>query len=102
MAALPTLTVNYGLRFDVIDGITQENQLSPRINVVWQPDDMRPLHAGYARYFTPPPLAQVNNGAIAATLRHHRGARRSRPTTRCSAERSDYFDAGVGCRPTAT
>ena len=34
---VPTVTVNFGLRFDAINGATQENQLSPRINVVWQP-----------------------------------------------------------------
>jgi outer membrane receptor protein involved in Fe transport len=94
-----SLTVNYGLRFDVTDGITQENQLSPRINVVWQPDDMWTLHAGYARYFTPPPLAQVNNGAIAATL----GTTAAPALTTndpVRAERSNYFDAGVEFRPT--
>ena len=36
---LPTVTVNYGLRFDAINGIVTENQVSPRINVVWQPND---------------------------------------------------------------
>ena len=46
----------------------QENQLSPRINVVWQPNDVLTAQLGYARYFTPPPLAQMNNGAIASTL----------------------------------
>ena len=34
---LPTLTVNFGLRFDAITGTISENQLSPRINVVWEP-----------------------------------------------------------------
>jgi outer membrane receptor protein involved in Fe transport len=94
-----SLTVNYGLRFDAVDGITQENQLSPRVNVVWQPDDQWTLHAGYARYFTPPPLAQVNNGAIAAT-----SGTTAAPTVTTNdpvrAERADYFDAGVEVRPT--
>ena len=35
---VPTVTVNFGLRFDAINGATQENQFSPRINVVWQPN----------------------------------------------------------------
>src|SRR6185295_11242308 len=34
---LPTLTVNAGLRFDAITGTVSENQLSPRVNVVWEP-----------------------------------------------------------------
>ena len=94
-----SLTVNYGLRFDVTDGITQENQLSPRVNVVWQPDDMWTLHAGYARYFTPPPLAQVNNGAIAATL-GTTAAPALTTNDAVRAERANYFDAGVEMRPT--
>jgi outer membrane receptor protein involved in Fe transport len=96
-----SLTVNYGLRFDAVSGITQENQLSPRINVVWQPGDMWTLHAGYARYFTPPPLAQVNNGAIAATA-GTTAAPAITTNDAVRAERSNYFDAGVEVRPTDT
>jgi outer membrane receptor protein involved in Fe transport len=95
---LDTVTINYGLRFDAVSGITQENQLSPRLNVVWEPTDTLTLHAGYARYFTPPPLAQVNNGAIAATL----GTTAAPALTTndpVRAERADYFDAGIEVRP---
>ncbi|WIM11864.1 TonB-dependent receptor [Enhydrobacter sp.] len=94
----PTVTVNYGLRFDAIDGATRENQLSPRVNVVWQPNDILTAHAGYARYFTPPPLAQVNNAAIAATA----GTTAAPAVTRndpVKAERAHYFDAGFEVRP---
>jgi outer membrane receptor for ferrienterochelin and colicin len=31
--ALPTVTVNYGARFDVVNGYTMGSQLSPRINI---------------------------------------------------------------------
>ena len=96
-----SLTVNYGLRFDAVSGITQENQLSPRINVVWQPGDMWTLHAGYARYFTPPPLAQVNNGAIAATA-GTTAAPALTTNDAVRAERSNSFDPGDEVRPTDT
>ena len=33
---LPAVTINYGARFDVVNQFTKENQLSPRVNVVWQ------------------------------------------------------------------
>ena len=56
---VPTVTVNFGLRFDALSGATQENQLSPRINVVWEPSPTFTAHIGYSRYFTPPPLIQV-------------------------------------------
>jgi outer membrane receptor protein involved in Fe transport len=94
----PTVTINYGLRFDAIDGATQENQVSPRINVVWQPNDILTAHAGYARYFTPPPLSQVNNAAIAATA----GTTAAPAVTQndpVKAERAHYFDAGFEVRP---
>lgn len=95
----PSVTVNYGLRFDAVDAITPENQLSPRINVVWQPNDVLTAHAGYARYFTPAPLAQVNNGAIAATL-GTTAAPMLTTNDPVRAERSHYFDAGFELQPT--
>ena len=52
---IPTLTINFGGRFDVVDAYDHENQLSPRLNVVWEATPDITLHAGYARYFTPPP-----------------------------------------------
>ncbi len=97
----PTVTVNYGLRFDAIDGSTQENQVSPRINVVWQPNDVLTAHAGYARYFTPPPLSQVNNAAIAATA----GTTAAPTVTQndpVRAERAHYFDAGFEVQATSS
>jgi outer membrane receptor protein involved in Fe transport len=95
----PTVTLNYGLRFDVLDGNTQENQLSPRVNVVWQPNSILTSHLGYSRYFTPPPLAQVNNGAVSATL----GTTAAPTVTQndpVKAERSHYFDGGFSLTPT--
>ncbi|MBS0220562.1 MAG: TonB-dependent receptor [Proteobacteria bacterium] len=94
----PTVTINYGLRFDAIDGPTQENQVSPRVNVVWQPNDILTAHAGYARYFTPPPLAQVNNAAIAATA-GTTAAPEATLNDPVKAERAHYFDAGFELRP---
>jgi outer membrane receptor protein involved in Fe transport len=95
---MPTVTVNVGARFDAYQGIVSENQLSPRINVVWQPNDVLTVHAGYSRYFTPPPLNQVNNGAIAATA----GTTAAPALTQndpVRAERAHYFDVGFEVQP---
>jgi len=95
---LPSLTLNFGLRFDQFSGIVSENQLSPRVNVVWQPNDYFTAHAGYSRYFTPAPLSQVNNGAIAASL----GTTAASPLLQndpVRAERQNYFDVGFEVRP---
>jgi outer membrane receptor protein involved in Fe transport len=96
----PTLTVNYGLRFDAIDANTVENQLSPRVNVVWQPNSVLTAHVGYARYFTPPPVSQVNSSSLAVTA----GTTGAPPGTQndpVRAERADYFDGGFTLQPSA-
>ncbi len=51
------LTLNTGLRFDQMWQYVDANQLSPRIAAVYKPLDGTVFHAGYARYFTPPPQA---------------------------------------------
>jgi outer membrane receptor protein involved in Fe transport len=95
---VPTVTVNFGLRFDAINGATQENQLSPRINVVWQPNETFTFRAGYSRYFTPPPLLQVSANSI-ATLAGTVAAPEVTTNTPVRAERADYFDVGVTAKP---
>jgi outer membrane receptor protein involved in Fe transport len=95
---VPTVTVNFGLRFDAINGSTTENQLSPRINVVWQPDEMFTFRVGYSRYFTPPPLIQVSANSI-ATLAGTVAAPEVMTTDPVRAERADYFDVGVTAKP---
>ena len=95
---IPTVTVNLGGRFDAINGSTQESQFSPRVNVVWEPDPRATLRAGYARYFTPPPLAQVNANALAVRT----GTTAQTETlqnTPVKAERADYFDVGLTVKP---
>jgi len=94
----PTVTINFGTRFDAYSYAIAENQLSPRLNVVWQPNDWLTAHAGYSRYFSPPPLAQINGSAIAATL----GTTAAPAVTTndpVRAERADYFDAGFQLKP---
>src|SRR3984893_8650707 len=95
---VPTVTVNYGLRFHAINANTQENQFSPRINVVWKPDEMFTFRAGYSRYFTPPPLIQVSANSI-ATLAGTVAAPEVTTADPARAERADYFDVGVSAKP---
>ena len=95
---LPTLTVNAGLRFDAITGTISENQLSPRVNVVWEPTPEITLRAGYARYFVPAPLNQVSVAALAA-----RAGTAAAPEVMTNdpvrAERSDNIDIGLTVKP---
>jgi outer membrane receptor protein involved in Fe transport len=86
------LTLNYGLRFDQFDGYRSENQLSPRVNAVWQ-EGGTTLHAGYARYFSPPPFELVASQSVSKFAGTSAAAPGTQSTTPY-AERSDYFDVG--------
>jgi len=91
---LPSLTLNYGLRFDQFDGYRDENQLSPRANLVWRPVPHTTFHAGYARYFTPPPFELVASETIAKFA----GTTAAPPTSGDDlprAETDDYYDVGA-------
>ena len=91
---LPHVTVNAGLRFDAVDEFTHENQLSPRLNVVWQATPDTTLHVGYARYFVPPPFELVSAGTISQFL-NTTAAPSVTADDPVRAERSHYFDLGV-------
>ena len=91
---LDELTINFGGRLDFVNALTDENQLSPRINVVYKPWDGTALHAGYARYFTPPPLEAVPESTLAkfTGTTNQSAITKDSPT---SSERANYFDIGV-------
>jgi len=95
---VPTVTVNFGARFDAISGQTSENQVSPRINVVWEPTPQISLRAGYSRYFVPAPLNQVGFGSLAARL-GTTAVPENFINDPVKAERSDYFDIGLTVKP---
>ena len=90
----PDLTLNYGARFDRVSAFTSEQQLSPRVNVAHKVSPTTGVHAGYSRYFTPPPqelASQQSIGLYAGTTNQP-----SVPTSsNVKAERSHYFDVGV-------
>jgi len=90
-------TLNYGLRYDAVAAYDHENQLSPRVNAVWKPIDGTTLHAGYARYFTPPPFELVGGQSVAVFQNTSAAAPGTLDATP-KAERADYFDLGVSQR----
>lgn len=63
--ATDKLTVNYGARFDQVNAFVDEHQFSPRIGMVYKASDRTTWHAGYARYFTPPPTELVSSSTQA-------------------------------------
>ncbi len=90
----PVLTVNYGLRFDRYTAFSSGSQLSPRVNFVWQLARDTTLHAGYSRFFSPPPFELVAN----TTLSRFAGTTAAPEVATgnlVTAEKSNYYDLGL-------
>jgi outer membrane receptor protein involved in Fe transport len=89
------LTLNFGARFDVFSSsFDDEDQLSPRVNLIYKASDSTTFHAGYSRYFTPPPVENVSGSTVA----RFEGTSNASPVTLddpVKAERADYLDAGI-------
>ena len=88
------LTINFGARFDVVDEFTHANQLSPRVNLVLQATKSTRLHAGYARYFTPPPLELVQTKTINKFIGTSNQPASLQSST-VTPEHAHYFDVGM-------
>ncbi len=89
----PTLTLNFGGRFDYYNGYRAEHQFSPRANVVWQPTRATTIHAGYARYFSPAPFELVGTEQVSRFVGTS-GAAPQLLNTTPFAEKQNYFDVG--------
>lgn len=92
--ALDTLTINPGIRYDLVNGFTEGGQFSPRLNTVWKVTPSTTVHAGYAKYFTPPPSELVRTADINAYA-NTSAAPAIFTNNPVKNETADYFDAGV-------
>ena len=88
------LTFNYGARYDHVNTVTSEDQLSPRLGLVYDSSNTTRWHAGYSKYFTPPPSEKINTTSV-ALFQNTTNALPSDANTAVKAERSNYFDVGV-------
>ena len=94
------LTINYGVRFDKVDAYVNEQQWSPRINLAYQLAKGTALHAGYSRYFTPPPqelAAQSSIDKYAGTS----NAPEVAVSDNVKSERTNYYDVGISQQVTS-
>jgi outer membrane receptor protein involved in Fe transport len=91
---VPSVTINAGLRFDDIEAFTGDRQLSPRLSVVWTPTSATTVHAGYARYFTPPPLVFTTTNSFSKFDGTSAAVDHSVNNT-IKPESAHYFDAGI-------
>ncbi|KAA1005336.1 TonB-dependent receptor [Paraburkholderia panacisoli] len=94
------LIINYGLRYDKMSEVVDASQLSPRIGVVYKATPSTALHAGYARYFTPPPLELIAPTTV-AQFNNTTNQAASPQNSPVQPERSHYFDVGVTQRVTS-
>jgi outer membrane receptor protein involved in Fe transport len=88
------LTVNVGARYDHVDTVVREQQFSPRLGLVYELDERTRVHAGYARYFTPPPTEKIDTTSV-ALFQGTTNALPSNADTAVSSERSHYVDIGL-------
>jgi len=88
------LTINYGLRWEQVKGYTDESQLSPRINFVYQIDKDTTAHAGYARYFDPPQLLAISSASV-GLFDNTTNAADQDTDDPIKVEKSHYFDVGI-------
>jgi outer membrane receptor protein involved in Fe transport len=88
------LTINFGVRYDRVAEYVHEGQASPRLNLVYQLGEDTVFHAGYSRYFTPPPLEGVQEAGIAQAANTTNAAAITQNSADKS-ERANYLDAGA-------
>jgi outer membrane receptor for ferrienterochelin and colicins len=91
---IPSLTFNYGLRFDKFTAFTAAHQVSPRFNAVWQALDDTTVHIGYSRYLSPPPFELVGGETISKFL-NTTAAPGVTVSNSPLAEQANYYDVGV-------
>lgn len=91
---VPALTLNYGLRYDQYSAYSHEDQLSPRINAVWIPIDGTTFHAGYSRFFTPPPFENIASESVVKFVGTTASPAIALDNV-SKAERANYFDVGA-------
>jgi outer membrane receptor for ferrienterochelin and colicins len=91
---VPTLTFNYGWRFDKFTAFTGEHQISPRFNVVWQALKDTTLHVGYSRYMSPPPFELVGSETV-SKFANSTNAPGVTQADSPLAEKANYYDVGA-------
>jgi hypothetical protein len=87
-----SLTLNLGVRGDVIQGFYNEGQVSPRVGLTYKLNRSNVFHAYYGRLFTPPNVEQI---AFTKVNLEGTTAQPEDPTGfNPRAERSHYFEVG--------
>ena len=90
---LHNLILNAGARADDLNSYRDEKQLSPRASLTWLPTSSTTLHAGYARYFNPPPFELIASQTVSKFQNTSAASAVTQDDTPY-AERQNYYDVG--------
>jgi outer membrane receptor protein involved in Fe transport len=88
------LTLNYGVRADGVQAYITDHQFSPRLGGVYQFSSDTILHAGYARYFTPPANELIPGTTISAFQTTTNASPGGTRNDSIQSEKTDYYDLG--------
>jgi outer membrane receptor for ferrienterochelin and colicin len=77
-----------------VKAYTNESQLSPRVNAVYQIGNDTTVHGGYARYFDPPQVLNISSSNV-RLLDGTTNAADQDTDSPIKVEKSHYFDLGV-------
>lgn len=89
--------LNYGIRYDRVSAFIREYQWSPRVNLSVRATENTAYHAGYSRYFTPPPQELLSQTSIDKYI-NTTGAAEVPYSDPVKAERTNYWDIGMNHR----
>jgi outer membrane receptor protein involved in Fe transport len=88
------LKLNFGGRFDKVQGVAEDQQFSPRFGSVYQLNNKTKLHAGYAKYFTAPKAELVTDFNI-NSFQNTSNASENLQNNKIRSEKTDYYDVGL-------
>ena len=77
-----------------MEAYVSAGQISPRLGAVYKLTPQTTLHAGYARYFTPPPNELVSQSTL-ALFSGTSNAPANLQNSAVAPERTHYYDAGI-------
>ena len=91
----PKLTLNYGARFDVFSSsFDNENQISPRVNLIYQADGFDDAARGLRAIFHAAAAGKCAGEQRGEVQRHVESSAVTQDDP-VKAERANYFDAGI-------
>ena len=90
----PDLKLNFGGRFDKVQGVANDQQFSPRFGGVYNLNSKTKLHLGYAKYFTAP-KAELATAFNPSDFENTSNASENLQNSKIRSERTDYYDVGV-------